>query len=119
MRLRPSATRSRAVLDDLAPALEEHLAEEEAQVLPLVEQHLSVQEWEELGERAVAAIPKARMLVLFGYVLEGTSPEEQRTMLSVLPPPVRLLYRAVGARKHARERDRIRQGAVLPQQRRG
>ena len=37
-------------------------------------------------------------------------------MLGVLPPPVRLIYRTVGRRKHAKERDRIRPG-TLPVQR--
>ena len=106
-----------AVLDTLVPSLEEHLGEEERDVLPLIEQHLTAAEWNELGERAVAAIPKSRMLVLFGYVLEGTSPQEQRMMLGVLPPPVRLVYRAVGRRKHEKERDRIRAGAVPAQRR--
>ena len=104
-------------LDALAPALEAHLDEEEREVLPLVEQHLTAKEWDELGERAVAAIPKARLLVLLGYILEETSPSERQTMLGVLPPPVRLVYRTVGQRKHVKERDRIRAGA-LPVQRR-
>lgn len=104
-------------LDELSPALDQHLLEEERDVLPLIEQHLSAAEWAQLGERAVAAIPKARMLVLFGYVLEDTSPDEQRLMLGVLPAPVRLVYRAVGRRRHERERDQIRAG-VVPAQRR-
>jgi iron-sulfur cluster repair protein YtfE (RIC family) len=103
-------------LDALASALEAHLDEEEREILPLVEQHLTAAEWNELGERAVAAIPKARMLVLLGYILEGTSPSERQTMLGVLPPPVRLIYKAVGQRKHVKERNRIRAGS-LPAQR--
>jgi hypothetical protein len=100
------------VLDALAPALEAHLDEEEREVLPLIEQHLTAAEWDEVGERAVAAIPKARMLVLLGYLLEETSLSERQTMLGVLPPPVRLLYKAVGQRRHVKERDRIRAGTV-------
>jgi hypothetical protein len=106
-----------AVLDALAPALSAHLDEEEREVLPIIEEHLTVAEWNEVGEKAVAAIPKARMLVLFGYVLEGASAEEQKLMLSVLPPPVRLIYKAVGRRKHDKERDAIRAGAIPAQRR--
>lgn len=108
-----------AVLDELAPALEQHLLEEERDVLPLIDQHMTAAEWNELGERGVAAIPKTRMLVLFGYILEDTSQDEQRKMLAVLPAPVRLVYRAVGRRRHERERDRIRAGAVPVQRRPG
>jgi len=103
-------------LDALAPALEGHLDEEEREILPLVEQHLTATEWDELGERAVAAIPKLRLLVLFGYLLEEASPSERQTMLAVLPPPVRLLYRTYGRRRHVKERDRIR---AVPAQRQG
>lgn len=103
-------------LDALAPALEAHLDEEEREILPLIEQHLTSTEWHEVGERGVAAIPKARLLVLFGYILEEVSPSERQTMLGVLPPPVRLTYKMVGRRKHAKERDRIRAG-TLPAQR--
>ena len=106
-----------AVLDALGPALSAHLEEEERDVLPLVEEHLTAAEFDEVGAKAVAAIPKARMLVLFGDVLEDTSPDEQKLMLGVLPPPVRLVYKAVGRRKHDRERDAIRAGAVPAQRR--
>jgi len=105
------------VLDALGPALEEHLDEEERDVLPLIAQHLTAAEWDELGERAVAVIPKARLLVLLGYILEGTSPQEHRTMLGVVPPPVRLIYRGFGRRRFQKERDRIRAGAVPAQRR--
>lgn len=111
----PDAARRDAlaeVLTALAPALAGHLEEEERDVLPLIEEHLTKAEWDQLGERAVAAIPKPRMLVLLGYLLEEADAEERRTMLGVLPPPVRLLYLAVGRRKWAKERDRIRAGAV-------
>lgn len=103
-------------LDALAPALEAHLDEEEREILPLIEQHLTTREWNELGEKAVAAIPKARLLVLLGYILEEASPSERQMMLGVLPPPVRLIYKTVGRRNHAKERDRIRAG-TLPAQR--
>lgn len=105
------------VLDELVPALEEHLGEEERDVLPLVEQHLTKAEWDQLGERAVAAIPKSRMLVLLGYVLEDADAGERRTMLSVLPPPARLMYKAVGRRSWRKECDRVRAGALPPPRR--
>jgi iron-sulfur cluster repair protein YtfE (RIC family) len=106
-----------ATLDALAPALEAHLDEEEREILPLIERHLTDTEWDELGKRAVAAIPKARLLVLLGYILEEASPSERTTMLGVLPPPVRLIYKTVGQRKHVKERDRIRAGTVPTQRR--
>lgn len=35
----------------MSEILDDHLAEEERQILPLVEQHLTVDEWDALGRR--------------------------------------------------------------------
>jgi hemerythrin-like domain-containing protein len=92
-----------AVLTELSSALDAHLDEEEREVLPLIEQHLSCKEWDELGERGRAGIPKPRMLVVLGHILEDTSPEERTTFLGHMPPPARVLYRMLGQRKFDRE----------------
>ena len=92
-----------AVLTELSPALEAHLDEEEREVLPMIQQHLTRQEWDELGERGRAGIPKPRMLVVLGHILEDTSAQERKTFLGQAPPPARLLYRLVGQRKFDRE----------------
>ena len=107
------------VLEDVSAALDEHLAEEEREVLPLAEQHITAAEWAELGERGMAATPKPRLLVLLGHILEETSPEERKAFLAHVPPPARVLYRLVGQRKYAREVAVLRQGVTVPQQRRG
>lgn len=91
-------------LDALSAALHEHLSDEERHVLPMVEEHLSIAEWEQLGERGRAGIPKDRLLIQLGYLLEGTSPAEQREFLAHLPLPVRVLWKVAGRRKYARER---------------
>ena len=107
------------VLEDVSAALDEHLAEEEREVLPLVEQHMTAEEWAEIGERAMASITKPRLLVLLGHILEETSPEERKAFLAHIPPPARVLYRLVGQRKYAREVAVLRRGVDLPQQRQG
>lgn len=91
-------------LDALSAALDEHLADEERHILPLVQEHLTVAEWEELGERGRAGIPKDRLLIQLGYILDGTSPAEQREFLGRLPLPVRVVWKVVGRRRYAQER---------------
>jgi hypothetical protein len=92
-----------ARLRELSAALDEHLAEEEARVLPLAAQHITQAEWAELGERGMASLPKDRVLVLLGYILEEADAEERRRFLGHVPLPGRLAYRMIGQRKYQRE----------------
>jgi hypothetical protein len=96
-----------ATVAELGAALREHMADEERYVLPLVEEHLSVAEWEELGERGRAGIPKDRLLIQLGWILDGRSPEECREFLAKLPLPARVAWRLIGRRKFDKERRRI------------
>lgn len=91
------------LLDQISTQLDAHLAQEEAEILPVVREHITTGEWDELGERGFAAIPPKRRLVFLGYILQDTSESERHAMLSRVPPPARLLYRAVGQRKYRRE----------------
>lgn len=90
--------------------LDEHLAEEERLILPVVAQHISQAEWDELGERGMASIRKARRLVFLGYILEDASPNERTEFLKKLPPPARLAYKTIGKRKYKKESTALRQG---------
>ena len=105
------------VLAELSAALDAHLDEEEREVLPLIEEHLTLAEWDELGERGRAGMPKSRMLVMLGHILEETSPAERSTFLGHMPPPARVLYRLVGQRKYQREVAVLRRD--IPAQRQG
>jgi hemerythrin-like domain-containing protein len=110
-----AATADRDELADLfaqaSVALDEHLADEERQVLPLIEQHLTPAEWRALGERGRSTLPKGRMaLVLLGSILEEATPVETQRFLAELPAPARLLWRLFGRRVYAEARDRVRRG---------
>lgn len=96
-----------ATLAELDEALREHMADEEQFVLPLVEAHLTVAEWAELGERGRAGIPKDRLLIQLGWMLDGTSPADQRAFLRELPMPARVAWRLVGKRRFAREKAEV------------
>jgi hemerythrin-like domain-containing protein len=104
-------------LEQLSTALNAHLAEEEAEVLPLAAEYLSVEEWALLGERGMASIPKNRLLVFLGYILEEASPEERASFLHHVPLPGRVAYRLIGQRQQQREARTLRSG--IPQQRTG
>ncbi|MFI7544591.1 hemerythrin domain-containing protein [Actinoplanes sp. NPDC049599] len=106
------------VRDDLADvlatasgALDEHLADEERELLPLVSEFITPAEWNALNARGREAIPKNKLALVFvGAILEEASPRETTMFLAQLPAPARLLWRMLGPRTYARSRDSIRRG---------
>ena len=92
-----------ATLDALAAVLDEHLGEEETHILPLAEQTMSVAEWEQLGERGRASIPRNRQLVFLGFMLLGAPPEQRTRLLSDMPLPARIAWRLFGNRAFTKE----------------
>jgi hemerythrin-like domain-containing protein len=100
--------RMAARLDGILPGLIEHLAEEEAQLLPLVSVTVTQAEWDQLGKHGLGAIPGKRRLVILGHIVEETTEEERARFLLNVPPPARLAYRLLGRRQHARETAAIR-----------
>jgi iron-sulfur cluster repair protein YtfE (RIC family) len=72
-------------LDALSLALEEHLADEEAHILPLVEQHLTTAEWDNLGQQATKSLSTEQRVVMMGMLKQSTSPEEADLLLHHAP----------------------------------
>lgn len=101
-------------LEALTLLLVEHLGQEEAEILPLASQHLTTAEWALLGKHSMAAIPKKRLLVLFGYVLEELTPAERKSMLSLMPIPAQALYRLIGQPKWRQESTSLREAIPPP-----
>jgi hemerythrin-like domain-containing protein len=98
------------VIAQASVALDEHLADEEQEILPIIERYLSPAEWNAVGERGRATLPKGRMaLVFLGALLEEATPEEEKRFLADLPVPARLLWRLAGKRTYAAARNRVRQ----------
>ncbi|MGH1555477.1 hypothetical protein ACRAWF_37585 [Streptomyces sp. L7] len=60
---------------------------EENTILPLAAEHLSVAEWEELGEISLAKLDKKHLLRAFSALMAVATPEEQRTLLTKAPGP--------------------------------
>ncbi len=96
-----------ATIGELNDAIREHMADEERYLLPLVEEHLTVAEWAELGERGRASIPKDRLLIQLGWILDGLSPAERKEFLHTMPVPARVAWRLLGRRMFAKEMRRI------------
>jgi len=109
----PDADRGRQLadhVDRLAAALIDHLDLEEREILPLALRHVSVEEWNSLGEQGMDEMDRRQLPILFGAILEDCTPEERRAMLGKLPLPIRLVVRSLGAWQYDRYVTRVRRG---------
>jgi hemerythrin HHE cation binding domain-containing protein len=99
-----------AAASDLADALDRHLDDEERNAVPLIEEHLTQQEWAAAIKRAASFISVRNLrlgVVLGGLVLDEASPQERQKILSGAPIPQRIVVQLFGARTAASYRRRL------------
>ncbi|MFC6158049.1 hemerythrin domain-containing protein [Kribbella jiaozuonensis] len=96
------------VLDAINAAVLTHLAEEEAEILPLVAEHITPAEWARLGEHARRAMRPNQLPLMFGAVLEDCDADERTLMLAGLPLPLRLLVKPVIEPRYRRYISKVR-----------
>lgn len=94
----------RALLADVVA----HLDEEEREILPLIAQHITADEWESFGQRAFEKFRPWQRPIAMGQLLEVASPHESARMFATLPVPVRVMWRLAGRRLYRRTMDRVR-----------
>jgi hypothetical protein len=80
---------------ELARALAAHMDHEEDQALPLVEAHLGPAGWAAFRKAAGKSQGLRGGAELFPWMLDGAPADTSERVLGMLPPPARLLYRAV------------------------
>ncbi|MFJ9942754.1 hemerythrin domain-containing protein [Streptomyces erythrochromogenes] len=88
-------------LDEHRAALLGHLDDEERLILPLVADYLTVAEWDAVGRRGMEGVPRDRLMIALGALLEEATPQEQAYFLARAPFIGRLLWKAVGRRQYA------------------
>jgi hypothetical protein len=91
----PSADRLADVTDALVTTLTGHLTHEERDGLPLIGMALTAAEWRGVGFKIARRNGLSGGGQMFAWMLDGATPDQARGMLSQLPPPVRVLYKAV------------------------
>ena len=101
-----------AGFEQLSTLLDEHLAAEEAQLLPLAARSVSLEEWHQLGEEGMASIPKKHLPMIFGMIMKDGDPAVIRGLLAELPLVPRLLLPRMAPRAYARYTRRVHGGAV-------
>ena len=100
---RPLAPRA-AVLAELHRAITAHLDEEEQVVLPLCTAHITAEEWDAFGQRALAAIPRQHLPIVLGWVSSEATAQEWAPIRQILPPLVRVLLTTFWAPAYTKRR---------------
>ncbi len=98
----PGEHRLADVIGELASTLTAHLAHEEQDGLPLIGVALTAAEWRGVGFRIARRNGLSEGGEMFAWILDGAGREDTTATLGSLPPPVRLLYRAVWKPRYAR-----------------
>ncbi|GGV64905.1 hypothetical protein GCM10010277_71780 [Streptomyces longisporoflavus] len=90
------------LMDDVIACLTDHLDHEEAQALPLIESELTAAEWGAFVSEQRSQVGIKGAATFFPWLLDGVPEAERRTVLDKVPPPLRLVYRAVWRPKYER-----------------
>jgi hemerythrin-like domain-containing protein len=88
-------------VEELSARLAEHLADEEQHIVPLINAHITTQEWNAVLARAAAVLNRKNIqfVLAFGsFVLQDSSAEERRRFLDGVPMGPRILLRLFGNR---------------------
>jgi hypothetical protein len=79
----------------LSAVVLDHLAHEEREVLPLIEQHLTRAQWRAfLHKERSRRSPRERPEFL-AWILDDAAEQDAAAVLAEMPPPARLIYRRV------------------------
>lgn len=89
-----------AVIDELRDQLGYHLQHEEQEAMPLINESISDKEWRRVVSSIRKATPISSAAEFMPWLTDQASETETRRILSILPPPARLIYRKVWKPKY-------------------
>lgn len=93
-----------AALDGINAALEVHLPDEEANIVPVMETTISQKEVDWASEHGRRSVPKGQTWNQLGEILAAQPDGGEEWMHKHLPAPVRVMWRWVGKPKYAKHR---------------
>jgi hypothetical protein len=88
--------------DALAGSLTAHLTHEERDGLPLIGEALTSAEWRRVGFRIVRKNGLSAGGEMFAWLADGADPHHAAAAIGTLPPPARLVYRAIWRPRYKR-----------------
>jgi hypothetical protein len=83
-------------LGALGGRLEQHLDEEERQVLPLCAEHLSLGEWGALPGHALGSFTGDKVWLILGMIRDQMRQDQRDQMLAHMPPPAVDMWTSMG-----------------------
>jgi iron-sulfur cluster repair protein YtfE (RIC family) len=98
----PRAASLAGVTDALATSLSGHLSHEERDGLPLIGVGLTAAEWRGVGIKIARRNGLSRAGEMFAWIADDASPDQARAVVGTLPPPARMVYRAVWRPRYRR-----------------
>ncbi|WP_225854293.1 hemerythrin domain-containing protein [Micromonospora sp. ALFpr18c] len=101
-------------LERLGAAATEHMAMEEAEILPLAEKYVTAAEWAQLGEHTMRDLPKKVLPLSFGMAMYEGDPAVIKAVLAHAPLPARLLMPVIAPRSYAAHAKRVYGTATPP-----
>jgi hemerythrin-like domain-containing protein len=91
----PGASRLADAADALAVTLTGHLTHEEKDGLPLIGAALTAAEWRRVGFKIARRNGLSAGGEMFAWMLSAAGPDQLHAIITQLPPPARVLYKAV------------------------
>jgi hemerythrin-like domain-containing protein len=88
--------------DALATSLAAHLAHEERDGLPLIGRALTAAEWRGVGFKIVRKNGLSAGGEMFAWLADGADADQAAAVIGTLPPPARLVYRAIWRPRYQR-----------------
>jgi hypothetical protein len=88
--------------DALASSLTAHLTHEESEGLPLIGVALTASEWRSAGFKIARQGGLSAAAEMFAWIADGAPEDTAAAAIATLPPPARLLYRAIWNPRYAR-----------------
>ncbi|MGY1618699.1 hemerythrin domain-containing protein [Geodermatophilus sp. SYSU D00691] len=100
--LRATAAPLGTVLTGMADLLDEHIAEEEAEVFPVIRTHVSAKDFAACEKRFQKGSSPAHLLFVLPWVIGQCTPAERAAVLGEAPVPLKLLLTLGERRWHRR-----------------
>ncbi|WP_433539038.1 hemerythrin domain-containing protein [Micromonospora sp. CA-249363] len=101
-------------VEQLRAAAVEHMALEEAEILPLAQRYVTAAEWAKLGEHGLNDTPKKDLPLIFGMGMYEGDKAVIKAVLAHAPLPARLLMPIVGPRLYRSYAKRVHGTATPP-----
>jgi hemerythrin-like domain-containing protein len=94
-------------LNELLPVLREHLGMEEMYVLPLIEKHITGDEWDAMVQHGVAETPQEQLPLILGLMMYEGAPSAVQDALDNVPEEVREMITEAAPRLYGDYAERV------------